>query len=180
MSFKENLCKHTGNFLKSCVKHNGMFLFVTAAAGWALASAAQTIGLIANKDISKEEKKFLVPQEILDATFNILSYVAVSLPLMKGAKALTKHKFPGQSKVIEGANTLGAIMGGVVSSNIITPLLRNKTGVIVKNKMEEKNLKFPAPNIYDAKTYPNFKAKTQPVSMQGYIANIRTNGALKI
>lgn len=186
MSIKEKMGQMAGKFLKNCVEHNGTFLFGTAAAGWILASAAQTLGLIANKNITKEEKRFLVPQEILDGTFNILTYVGISATLMKGAKHLAGKNFPNQPKVVEGANTLAAIAGGIISSNIITPILRNKTSVIVKKKMEEKSMKMPPVEIYDSKTYPNFTSNGKPLTMQNYInsarhlSQIKTGGTLRI
>lgn len=182
MGLKEKAAEMTGKFLKSCVENNGMFLFATAAAGWALASTAQTIGLITNKNIGKEEKKFLVPQEIMDGTFNIASYAAVTLPLMGAASAISKGKFPNNEKAVEGAKTLAAIAGGIISSNIITPILRNKSSVFIKKKMEEKNLTPPPPSVYDGKTYPNFRAK-QPMSMQSYInftKSMPMSGSLRI
>lgn len=182
MSIMQNIGKAGGKLLKSCVDNNGNFLFATAAMGWILASAAQTIGLVANKNIGKEEKKFLVPQEILDGTFNIVSYAAVTLPVMGLAqKAAAKH-FPDNKQIVEGARTLAAIAGGIVSSNIITPVLRNKSSVIVKKKMEEKNLTPPPAEIYDGKTYPNFRAK-QPMNMQSYInftKSMPNSGSLRI
>ena len=96
MGIKEQAIEKTGKFLRSCVDNNGMFLFATAAAGWALASLAQTVGLITNKDIGKEEKKFLVPQEIMDGTFNIATYAAVTIPIMGAASKIAQKKIPKQ------------------------------------------------------------------------------------
>ncbi|MCD8024829.1 MAG: hypothetical protein LUE64_04775 [Candidatus Gastranaerophilales bacterium] len=179
----EKIGSMAGKFLKNCVEHNSTFLFITSAAGWALASTAQTIGLAANKEIPKEEKKFLVPQEILDGTFNIASYAAISLPLMKGVEKLAQSKFPNNNKAVEGARCLAAIAGGIVSSNIITPVLRNKTGAIVKEKMESKNLTPPPAQIYDGKTQPFFRAKNPPLSIQSYMnftKSMPNSGSLRI
>ena len=182
MSFKEQAMEKTGKFLRTCIDNNGMFLFATAAAGWALASLAQTVGLMTNKNIGKEEKKFLVPQEILDGTFNIASYAAVTLPIMGLAQKAAGKKCGNNKQVIEGAKTLAAIAGGVISSNLITPVLRNKSSVIIKKKMEEKNLTPPPPEIYDGKTSPYFRAK-QPLTMNSYINFTKStpySGSLKI
>ncbi len=182
MNILEGAAKTGGKILKSSVENNGNFLFLSAAAGWALASLAQTIGLITNKEIGKEEKKFLVPQEILDGTFNIATYAAVTIPIMKCASKMATKKMPDNKQAIEGARTLAAIAGGVVSSNIITPVLRNKSSVVIKKLMEKKDLTPPPPEIYDGRTYPNFKSK-QPLTMQNYINFTRTmqnSGSLKI
>ena len=48
--------------IAACAHDNAKFLFLSAASGWFLASAAQTFGIIANKKIDKEDKKFLIPQ----------------------------------------------------------------------------------------------------------------------
>lgn len=182
MSIGEKMGQAAGKFLRSCVDNNGTFLFGAAAASWILASTAQTIGLMANKNIGKEEKEFLVPQEILDGTFNIVSYAAITYPLMKGAEAVVKAKIPNNNAAVQGAKTIAAIAGGIISSNIITPILRNKTGSIVKEKMEKKNLTMPAPEIYDGKTQPNFQAN-KPMTMNSYLnftKNMPMSGSLRI
>lgn len=173
MGFRENAANLTGKFLRKCVENNGMFLFATAAAGWALASAAQTVGLIANKEITKEEKRFLVPQEIMDGTFNIVSYAAITLPVMYGVEKLAGRHYGDNKQIIEGAKTLAAIAGSVVSSNIVTPLLRNKSSVYIKQKMEENKLNVPAPEIYDFKTQPYF-AKQPRLTMDNYMNLTKT------
>ncbi len=182
MALQDKMGKMAGGFLKKCVDNNGLFLFGTAAAGWILASAAQTIGLMTNKNIGKEEKKFLVPQEIMDGTFNILTYAAVTIPILSMASKAATKRYPDNKQAIEGAKTLAAIAGGVISSNIITPLLRNKTSVMIKKRMEEKNLTMPPVEIYDGKTQPNFRAK-QPFTMEAYMRhtkNLPYSGSLKI
>ena len=48
--------------------------------------------------------------------------------------------------------------------------------------MEKKNLTPPSPEIYDGRTYPNFRAK-QPLNMQSYINFTKSmphSGSLKI
>ena len=182
MNLMENAVKTGGKILKQSVENNGNFLFLSAAAGWALASMAQTIGLITNKEIGKEEKKFLVPQEIMDGTFNIATYAAITVPIMNLASKVAGKKMPDNKQAIEGARTLAAIAGGVISSNIITPILRNKSSVVIKKIMEKKNLTPPSPEIYDGRTYPNFRAK-QPLNMQSYINFTKSmphSGSLKI
>ena len=182
MNILENAAKTGGKILKRSTENNGNFLFLSAAAGWALASLAQTVGLITNKDIGKEEKKFLVPQEILDGTFNIATYAAITIPIMNMASKFAGKKLPDNKQAIEGARTLAAIAGGVISSNIITPILRNKSSVVIKKMMEKRNLTPPPPELYDGRTYPNFRAK-QPLTMQNYInftKSMPKSGSLKI
>ena len=182
MSIKEQIMKSSGKFLNACKNNNGLFLFGAFAVAWALASTAQTVGLALNKKIPKEEKKFLIPQEIMDGTFNIASYAAITLPLIAGVGKLAQKKFPTDSKAIEGAKCLAAVAGGILSSNIITPLLRNKTGVWIKNKFGEKApLKTQGTTLYDTKPYPYFKANEKPLTMANYINMTKTySGSLKI
>lgn len=182
MSIANQAGKTAGKFLNTCVENNSAFLFVALAAGWALASLAHTVSLITSKKIGKKEKKFLVPQEVMDGTFNIATYAAVTIPIMKLAGNWANKKFPTNKQAVEGAKTLATIAGGIISSNIVTPLLRNKTGVMIKNKVEEKNLTMPPVEVYDRKTQPYFKAK-QPFTMDGYIRHTKTmtyGGSLKI
>ncbi len=181
MALKEQFTKTAGKILNKSIENNGLFLFVTAAASWCLASTAQAIGLVFNKDISKEDKKFLVPQEILDGTFNIATFAAVTLPLMKLAGDVADKKFNNKIAT-EGAKTLASVAGGIISSNIITPLLRNKTGSIVKDKMEKTKGEPISPVVYNNKSYPFFKAKNMPSSLQSYKNSVRTMplGNLKI
>lgn len=182
MSIKEQIMQAGGNFLNKCTKNNGLFLFGSLAAAWILASTAQTFGLMLNKKIPKEEKKFLIPQEIMDGTFNIATYAAVTVPLMAGTGKLASKSFKSE-KAVEGAKTVAAIAGGIISSNIITPLLRNKTSVMIKNKMEKANKGEPVkPVVYNGKSYPYFKANQQPLTMATYARLTRTmpNSGLKI
>ena len=171
----EKLINNTGKFLNNCVKNNGLFLFGTIAVAWFLASTAQTVGLIFNKKISKEEKKFLVPQEIFDGAFNIATYAAVTVPMIAAAGKLAGKKFTDE-RAVEGARTIATVAGGIIASNIITPLLRNKSSVIIKNKIEKNKPVISSPTtLYNNKT-------NKPLTMQNYInmTKISTGGNLKI
>lgn len=65
-------------------------LIHTGTIGWILSSAAQLFGIVVNDKTSKEQKMYMVPQEIADAVFNILSYYLVTLSFSKVARLLTK------------------------------------------------------------------------------------------
>lgn len=183
MSIKESLMKNTGKFLNSAKDNNGIFLFGTLAASWILASCAQTIGLVCNKKIPKEDKKFLVPQEIMDGSFNIATYAGVTLPLMGLAGKIATKKLPNNKMAIEGAKTTAAIVGGIISSNILTPLLRNKTSACIRKKMEEKKGGPIEPIIYNNKSYPYFKANNSPLTLNNYknmVSSKTYSGSLRI
>lgn len=173
--------------------NNANFLFTTAAIGWILASCAQTVGIIRNKEISAEEKKFLVPQEIMDGTANIGMYALVTTKLMEGAEKLTKPGKNGKEpfvKLKDGAGNIlnyaknkaeyakmgrnlrtgAAILGGVISTCILTPVVRNAFGAFVKKKVDTKNETTPEgqkrnPEVYTpTRTQPYFAKTYSPYS----------------
>lgn len=70
------------NFLNYIAKKykadtSGM-LIITGVAGWTLSSLAQICGVLFNPKLSKEQKGFLVPQELADAAVNIGSFFAIT------------------------------------------------------------------------------------------------------
>lgn len=167
-----------------CSKDISKMLIHTSAIGWAASSAAQIVGIAFNDKISYEKKKFLVPQETMDAVGNIGLYyfvthvfdlIAKSMcdqrkikfeyienVLQERAKQLKcdvadlfKDKFGdvvSLEKVLKfdekalkyfakakcGLSILTLLVGGVISSNIITPLVRNYYGAKVQAKAIEK------------------------------------------
>ena len=160
--------------------NNANFLFATAAIGWILASAAQTVGIAKSKELSKEDKKFLIPQEIADGTVNIAMYAAVTTNLMKMAEKSCK---PGQNgkapfislkdaagnildyashgaeyaKMGRNLKTGAAILGGIISTCILTPIARNAFAAYVKKKTDGKNNKDTIPvNMQSTRTQPFF------------------------
>ena len=52
----------------------GKMLIHTGVIGWVLSSAAQVAAIVINDKIPKEQKMFLVPQEMSDAAVNIASF----------------------------------------------------------------------------------------------------------
>ena len=75
----------------------GRALIHLGAAGWFFSSLAQLGMLSFNKQLSKNEKKFLIPQEITDATVNISLYYTICQSiksfggrLLENAKITTK------------------------------------------------------------------------------------------
>lgn len=171
--------------------NNASFLFATAAIGWVLASAAQTFGILKSKELTKEDKKFLVPQEIMDGTANIAMYAAVTTNLMKAAE---KSCMPGKNgkapfislkdasgKILDystnmaeyaktGRNlkTGAAILGGIISTCILTPITRNAAAAFIKKQADKKKDEVIVPtNIY-GRTQPFF-TKTYPAPQTGLI-----------
>ena len=51
----------------------GKMLVHTGVIGWILSSAAQVTAIVINDKLSKEQKMYMVPQELADAAVNIVS-----------------------------------------------------------------------------------------------------------
>ena len=155
--------------------NNASFLFVTAALGWVLASAAQTFGLAANKDLTKEEKKFLIPQEIADGAVNIGMYSLAAEKIAKPGKNgrpfvrikddagrildYASHK-SDYAKLGRNLKTGAAILGGVISTCILTPIARNAFGAYMKKQSDKKAPESDKPinptGVYPVRTQPFF------------------------
>ena len=69
----------------------GSMLMHTGALGWAASSAAQITGIAFNNKIDKNKKKFLIPQELGDATGNIALYYLVTLGMKNFANKVSKY-----------------------------------------------------------------------------------------
>lgn len=166
---------------------NAKFLFLSAATGWFLASAAQTMGIITNKKIDKEDKKFLIPQEICDGAANIGLYALITAPLMKVTEKLIdngtvvlkniKKGTPEFDKLKGGARVLASIAGAIISSNILTPIVRNKLGSIAQRKAVKQKVQIAEPN-YDPYYQPLFQKNYEksPYKMSNYVTFARNNG----
>ncbi|MBQ9688926.1 hypothetical protein IJV79_04755 [bacterium] len=166
----------------------GSMLILTSALGWGLASTAQVFGILKNDKYSKDEKAYLVRQEIADGALNILSFCAITtgcknlsrmlvdsgkimtpkidrfckkqgFDLSKPKSSISKYLNDGIENCVQriksaqgqdvkqirqemyklrafnnqtfkpfesGAEVFGTLAGGIVASNIITPICRNK------------------------------------------------------
>lgn len=63
-------------------------LIITSTVGWILSGFAQIGAVAINKDIPKDQKKFLIPQEICDAVINIGTFFLFTRFCDKGIKKL--------------------------------------------------------------------------------------------
>ena len=72
--FKSILNWFADNFRKDASK----MLICTGVAGWTLSSIAQIGALVSNPKISKEQKNYLIPQEIADAVVNIGAFFLIT------------------------------------------------------------------------------------------------------
>ncbi len=86
-----NLFMAAKNFIaKHYSKDIGRMLIHTGVAGWVLSSIAQVAAIVINDKIPKEQKMFLVPQEMADAAVNILSFYVVTQSCKSFASQLVK------------------------------------------------------------------------------------------
>ena len=172
---KPSIFKKPLDFIaKQSTFNTANILILLSAGGWLASSLAQVAGIYFNKNYTKEQKSFMIPQELADAVVNIGSFLLVT----KSLKSLTSkmvetgkltpksiQKFLGEKGLlsergkydfnvteVEGfhryrqtynnfktvAESTAAIVGGVISSNIITPILRNKIASKRKNGVLEK------------------------------------------
>lgn len=162
------------NFIyDKCAKDIGSMLIWTTIVGWVASSTAQIIGIAKNPNYTKEQKSFMIPQELGDAAINIGSFFLITAPIKKvatklvstgkilpavvkeavinngdGARIgkldfdLTKASYFTAEKISKPYNsfhnfmsTSAAVVGGIISSNIVTPILRNRFASGKQSKM---------------------------------------------
>lgn len=82
-NFKTALYKNYG-------ENPGKMLVHTGVLGWILSSLAQVSAIVVNDKISKEQKSFLIPQEVADAAINILSFYVITSSFKNIASQLVK------------------------------------------------------------------------------------------
>lgn len=150
-----------------------ILIFLSAGA-WLASSLAQVVGIYNNKNYTKKQKSFMIPQELADAAVNIGAFLLLTTSLKSlttkmvetgkltpksiqrflGEKGLLSErgKFDFNLTGVEGfqkyrqtynnfktvAESTAAIVGGVVSSNIVTPILRNKIAAMRKDSIMKK------------------------------------------
>lgn len=74
---KKGICKFCSH------ANMGDFIRTTGTISWALSCIAYTCAVIFNDKIPKEQKKFLVPQEIIDGAINVTLYWTITSRLKK-------------------------------------------------------------------------------------------------
>ena len=171
-AMKRQLTKLAG---ASATKMGDIIIFTTVA-GWMASSAAQIFGIAKNKNYSREQKKYMINQEMFDALTNIGLYFGItksltmlSSTLVKTAKIapksivgfMNKNGLMGQRgrlgfdiTQVKGfqandnlrgtynafkcfADASAATIGGIISSNIVTPIVRNRIAAHRQNRFKE-------------------------------------------
>jgi hypothetical protein len=152
-----SLAKRSANYVyENMTKNPGNMLLLTGTFGWILSSLAQVTAVVINKKIPKEQKKFLIPQEMADAAVNIASFFIIT-------KAFTR---------------LGE--GLVQSGKLLTPKIRGhlakyKLDSFVGQKITENNLKNMPEILKGQKTGDMFNiSKLSMITDRSDKANFKT------
>lgn len=106
MRLKDTIAKQYEN---NC----GKMLIHTGVIGWILSAAAQVVAIVINDKIPKEQKMFLIPQEMADAAVNIISFYVVTQSFASVASKLVKTGkwLPGSVRTFLENGGLGAKLG---------------------------------------------------------------------
>ncbi len=98
---KDFIAKHYG-------ENPGRMLIHTGVVGWILSSAAQVAAIVINDKIPKEQKMFLIPQEMADAGVNIASFYLITQSFKSVAAKLVKtgKLLPGSVRKFVNENKL--------------------------------------------------------------------------
>lgn len=144
-SFKKYIWnKHSDN--------ESQMLILLGALGWILGSVAQIGGIITNKNLSKKEKNFLIPQEAIDGALNVGLYLGITQFAATGMQKLldkniiqilNKEGKSVNNKHAQAMCTLATIAASVLACNIITPITRNYLSAIYQKKAQKDNIKIP-------------------------------------
>jgi hypothetical protein len=88
---KTTFLKSIANFTYDKLAPNlGTMLLWTGTVGWILSATAQVTAVVINNKIPKEQKKFLIPQEMADAAVNIASFVVLTRSFQKFGERLVE------------------------------------------------------------------------------------------
>lgn len=133
---------------KYAVDHKSNMLTWTYLTTTIASSACQLISIKQNKNISEEKKKFLLPQEAIDAILNAGLFVVFTKSLsdigqnLVDAKKIIPVKLCSVSELTkykEGIGVLFGITGSIIATSIVTPFARNKLAAIFKNQLTKKD-----------------------------------------
>ncbi len=126
------------NFKKNTAK----MLVVTGTIGWGLSSLAQIGAVLFNPKIPREQKAFLVPQEVLDAVVNIGSFFLITQMTKKVVSKMASTGKIAPQKVRDYLNKNKDLYGDKIGK------LSLDLDEVLKN-----NPKFPTESYYSYKNY---------------------------
>ncbi len=169
MKFLTNpLLKTSVSYMKDPARFNRI-AYTTA---WGASSTGQVISIAKNKKISEKEKHFLIPQEIANGILNVSFFWTIALFAEKLGRFITEGKNPivkvkgfeprcqRQKVLVAGMSAITGIIGGILASDIIAPVIRNKIAAKIQKRLicKEKQATFE-PN---ASFYQFLNHKTLP------------------
>lgn len=122
---------------KNCIAKNygdspGKMLVHTGVIGWVLSSAAQVCAISINDKIPKEQKMYLIPQEVADAMVNIISFYAITQTFTSTALRVVNSGrwLPKSVKGFLEHKGLGAKLGqknfDITKSEVLTPSAKKR------------------------------------------------------
>ncbi len=100
---------------------------------WSASSIGQVTVIYKNKTISKHEKKFLIPQEVLNGVLNVSFFFIFANLASKITETIISTKNLKQNKFTAGISAIASILGGIIASDILTPIIRNKIAAKLQN-----------------------------------------------
>lgn len=222
MSISSSLKSFSTMVYEKFAPEPGKLLLWTGAFGWLLSSAAHIVSIVVNDKVEKDQKKFLVWQEVADAAVNIASFIMftkvltdigenmvkrgkiITPKIMKfledkghkaeiGTKKLNIHDLgylketdkahfnkdfkDSYYNLFDGVSFVASTTGSIISSNIITPILRNKFAAdrqkqsIAEDKQHELGIPkapvLPAQNRFGIEDYKSKVMATPRVATGG-------------
>lgn len=100
----------------------GKMLVHTGVIGWILSSAAQVTAILINDKIPKEQKMYMIPQELADAAVNIVSFYAVT----RTFKSLA-------NKLVSSGKLLPKTVRNVLQNSSVAPKVGTKGFDVAKD-----------------------------------------------
>ena len=157
------------NLFENYSKDAGKMLLHTGTLAWTTSAIAQIFGIINNDKISKDQKKFLVPQEIADAAINILSFYMVTDTIQNFTKKMaSKGKIISPAikkfcedhgiKIGEKTTDIGkSILSSVDEYKAAIKVNETENIAMIGSKKEELTQKIQKLNEFYDKTYSPFE-----------------------
>lgn len=122
------------------------FLRYTTAAIYTISTAAQSSGIMINKEIPKKEKNFLLLQEIINGVLELGTFMTIATGFETLGKNLVEKGLivgtelaKNQPAFKKGMAMLFSLVGTIIAFNLVTPLLRNPIINMVQKFMGKKN-----------------------------------------
>lgn len=182
------LSKLIQQFSKYALDQPAPFLRYTTAVIYAISTAAQSGGLVINKSIPPEEKKFLLLQEIINGALELGTFLTIATGFENlGRKLVDKgvivaaETAKANPAFRKGVAMAFSLFGTIVAFNLVTPLLRNPIAAVIQSKFMKKKIddkqQLTRPmlpsyqlnsnvRVVNNNPFANFERKMSPIKMQ--------------